>query len=138
MNGLTFFVVARVITKYQIILIFFKFFFYIYIYIQDVQNICKTEIVSYHDSMDDPWYPTPSDRPWTKDSVGDVFEVLSISEPGRDVSWSRWTFQITDEHVKSCFTLNMNCFKVHQLFEHEGYSLKMHSWSFGWYQAIIT
>ena len=31
---------------------------------------------------------------------GDVFEVLSISEPGRDVSRSRQTFQITDEHVK--------------------------------------
>ena len=103
---------------------------------QDVRDISKTEIVSYHDSMDDPW--CPSDRSWTKDWVGDVFEVLSISEPGRDVSRSRRTFQITDEHVKSWFTLNMNCFKVHRLFEHEGYSLKMHSWSFGRYQAIIT
>ena len=66
---------------------------------QDVRDISKTETGSYHDSMDDPW--CPSDRSWTRDSVGDVFEVLSISEPGRDVSRSRRTFQITDEHVKS-------------------------------------
>ena len=64
---------------------------------QDVRDISKTETGSYHDSMDDPW--CPSDRSWTKDSVRDVFEVLSISEPGRDVSRSRRTFQITDEHV---------------------------------------
>ena len=81
--------------------------------------------MSYNDLMDDPW--CPSDRSWTKDLVGDVFEVLSISEPRRDVSQSRRTFQITDEHVKSRFSLNMNCFKVHRLFEHEGYSLKIHS-----------
>ena len=49
--------------------------------------------------MDDPW--CPSDRSWTKDLVGDVFEVISILEPGSDVSQSRQTFQITDEHVKS-------------------------------------
>ena len=55
------------------------------------------ETGSYHDSMDDPW--GPSDISWTKDSVGDVFEVLSISDPGRDVSRIRRTFQITDEHV---------------------------------------
>ena len=66
---------------------------------KDVRDISKTEIVSYHDSMDDPW--CPSDRSWTNDSVGDIFEVLSISEPGRDVSRSRGTFQITNEHVKS-------------------------------------
>ena len=66
---------------------------------QDVQDIFKTETVSYHDSMDDPW--CPSDRSWTKDSVGDVFEVLSISEPGHNVSRRQQTFQITDKHVKS-------------------------------------
>ena len=103
---------------------------------QDPQDISKTETVSNHDSMDDPW--CPSDRSWTKDSVGDVFKVLSISEPSRDVSRSRYTFQITDKHVKSWFPLNMNCYKVHQLFEHEGYSLKIHSLSFRRYQAIIT
>ena len=32
----------------------------------------------------------------------------------------------------------MNCFKVHRLFEHEGYSLKIHSWNVEQYQAIIT
>ena len=34
-----------------------------------------------------------------------------------------------DKHfrsLKSGFPLNMNCFKVHQLFEHEGYSIKIH------------
>ena len=31
----------------------------------------------------------------------------------------------------------MDCFEVHQLFDYEGYSLKIHSWRFGWYQAII-
>ena len=103
---------------------------------QDVRDICMTEKVSYHDTMDDPW--CPSDRSWTKDSVGDVFEVISISEPGPDVSQSRQTFQITDNHVKTWFPLDMDCFKVHQLFEHEGYSLKIHSWSFERYQAIIT
>ena len=51
---------------------------------QDVQNICKTEKVSYNDFMDDPW--CPSHRSWTKDSVGDVFKLLSISEPGRNVN----------------------------------------------------
>ena len=71
-------------------------------------SISKTEIVSYHNSMDDPW--CPSDSSWTKDSVGDVFEVLSISEPICDVSQSRQTFQITDKYVKSWFPLNMNCF----------------------------
>ena len=86
---------------------------------QDVRDISKTEKVSYNDLMDDPW--CPSDRSWTKDSMGDVFKVLSISEPSRNVSWSRQTFQITEEHVKSWFPLNMECFKVHQLFEHEGY-----------------
>ena len=64
---------------------------------QDIRNISKTETGSYHDSMDDPW--CPSDRSWTKDSVGDVFKVLSISETGRDVSRSQRTFQITDKHV---------------------------------------
>ena len=53
---------------------------------QDVPDISKTETVSYHDSMDDPW--CPSDRLWTKDSVGDVFKVHSISEPSRNVSQS--------------------------------------------------
>ena len=91
---------------------------------QDVPDISKTEMVPYHDSMDDPW--CPSDRSLTKDSVSDVFKVLSISEPGRDVSQSQQIFQITDEHVKSLFPLNMNYFQVNQQFEHEGYSLKIH------------
>ena len=81
--------------------------------------------MSYNDLMDGPW--CPSDRSWTKDSVDDIFEVLSISEPDRNVSQSRQIFQITDKHVKSLFPLNMNCFKVHRLFEHEGYCLKIHS-----------
>ena len=54
---------------------------------QDVRDIYKTETMPYHDSIDDPW--CPSDRSWTKESWGDVFEVLSISEPGRDVSQSQ-------------------------------------------------
>ena len=70
--------------------------------------------------------------------VGDFFEVLSISEPGRDVSRSRQTFQISDEHVKSWSPLDMDSFKVHQVFEHEEYSLKIHSWRCGQYQPIIT
>ena len=101
---------------------------------EDVRDISKTETVSYHDSMDHPW--CPRDRPWTKDSVGDVYEVLSISESGRDVSSSRQTFQITDKHVKIWFPLNMNCSKVHRLFD--GYSLKIHSCSLRLYQVIIT
>ena len=44
------------------------------------------ERVSYHDFMDDPW--RPSERSWTKDYMCDVFEVLSISEPCRDVTQS--------------------------------------------------
>ena len=87
--------------------------------LQDVRNISKTETVSYHDYMDDPW--CPRDRSQTKDSVGDIFKVLSISEPVRNVS--RRTFQMNDKHVKSLFPLNINCFKVHRLFEHEDYSL---------------
>ena len=51
---------------------------------QDVRDIFKTGKVSYHDFMDDPW--CPSDRSWTKDSVGDVFEVLSFLEPCHNVS----------------------------------------------------
>ena len=76
--------------------------------------------MSYNDLMNDPW--CPSDRSWTKDSVVDVFKVLSISEPGRNVSRSRQTFQITAKHVKSLFPLNMDTFKVQQLFNHEGRS----------------
>ena len=57
---------------------------------QDVRDISKTETVSYHDSLDDPW--CLRDRSWTKDSVGDVFEVLSISEPCCDGSQSRQIF----------------------------------------------
>ena len=49
---------------------------------QDVPDILKTETVSYHDFMDDLW--CPSDRSWTKDSVGDFFKGPSISEPGRN------------------------------------------------------
>ena len=59
---------------------------------QDVRNISKTETGSYHDSMDDPW--CPSDRSWTKDWVGDVFEVLSISEP------ATMSLEV-DEHFRS-------------------------------------
>ena len=66
---------------------------------QDVRGIWKTEKVSYHDFMDDLW--CSRDRSWTKDSVSDVFEALSISEPGRDVPQSQHTFQTTDKHVKS-------------------------------------
>ena len=66
---------------------------------QDVRDIFKTETVSYHDYMDDPW--CSSDGSQTTDSVGDVFKVLSIPEPGSDVSQSRRTFQITEEYVKS-------------------------------------
>ena len=58
-----------------------------------------TETVSYNDSKDDPW--CPRDRSWTKDLGGDVFEFLSMSEPGRNVSQNLKTFQITDKHVKS-------------------------------------
>ena len=96
---------------------------------QNVQDVSKTETVSHHDSMDDPW--CSSDKSWTKDLVGDNFKVISISEPCRDVSQSRQTFQITDKHVKSWFPPDMNCFKVHRLLEHEDYSLKVHSWNFG-------
>ena len=68
----------------------------------------------------------------------DIFEVLSISEPCCDVTRSQRIFETTVEHVKSWFPLDMSCFKVHRLFESERYSLKIHSWSFGRYQAIIT
>ena len=71
------------------------------------------EKVSLHDFRDDPW--CPSDRSWTKDSVGDIFEVLSISETGRNVSLSRRTFQITEDHLKNWFPLDTDCFKVHYL-----------------------
>ena len=82
--------------------------------LQGVRDICKTEKVSYHDFMNNPW--CPSDRSGTKYSVGDVFELLSISEPRCDVSQSLQTFQITEELVKSWFPLDMDFFKVHQLF----------------------
>ena len=85
------------------------------------------------DFMDDLLHP--SDRSWTKDLAGDVFEVLS--EPGRHVFWSLQTFQVTDKHVISSFPLDMDCFKVRQLFEHEGNGLKIHSWTFGRYQAFF-
>ena len=103
---------------------------------QDVRDISKEGTVSYHDSMDDPW--CRSDWSWTNDSVGDVLEVFSISDPGHNVSWSRRTYQITDKYVRVWSPLDMNCFKVHGLFEHEGYSLKIHSWSVGQYQATIA
>ena len=81
--------------------------------------------MSYHDFMDDPW--RPSERSWTKDSVGDVFEVLSISEPCRDVTQSVQIFETIVELVKSLFPLDMDCFKVNQIFGDEGYRLKIHS-----------
>ena len=48
-----------------------------------------------------------------------------------------------DKHFRSLTNmwkvdLLMNCFKVYRLFEHEGYSPQIHSWSFGRYLAIIT
>ena len=57
---------------------------------QDVRDISKTETVSCHDSLDNSW--CLRDKSWTKDSVVDVFEVLSISEPCCDGSQSQQTF----------------------------------------------
>ena len=51
---------------------------------RDVQDMLTEERVSYHAFMDDPW--RPSERSWTNDSGDDVFEVLCISEPYRDVT----------------------------------------------------
>ena len=45
----------------------------------------------------------------------------------RDVTRSQRTFETTVEHVKSLFPLDMDCFKVNQLFGDEGYRLKIHS-----------
>ena len=59
--------------------------------LQDVQDKWMEESVSYHDWMDDRW--SPSERSWTKDSVGDVFEVLSISESCRNVTRSQQIFE---------------------------------------------
>ena len=81
------------------------------------------ESVSYHDFMDDPW--CPSERSWTKDSVGDVFEVLSISESCRNVTWSHQIFETTVKHVKSLFPLDMDCLQVTQIFGVEEYRLKI-------------
>ena len=83
------------------------------------------ERVSDHDFMNDPW--RLSERSWTKDSLGDVFEVLSISEPCRNVTQSQQIFETTVEHVNSLFPLDMDCFKVNQIFGDEVYRLKIHS-----------
>ena len=77
--------------------------------------------MSYHDFIDDPW--GPSEKSWTKDSVGDVLYVLSIAEPCRDFTRSRQIFETTVKHVKSLFPLDMGCFKVNQIFGDEGYRL---------------
>ena len=77
---------------------------------QDVLDMLSKERVSYHDFMDEPW--GPSERSWTKDSVGDVSEFLSISEPCRDVTRSQQVFETNVKPVKSLFPLDMDCFKV--------------------------
>ena len=83
------------------------------------------ESVSYHDFMDDSW--CPSERSWTNDYVGEVFEVCSISEPFRDVTQNRRIFETTVKHEKSSFSLDMGCFKVNQIFWDEGYRPKIYS-----------
>ena len=75
--------------------------------------------MSYHDFMDDAW--CPSEISWTKDFVGDVFEVLSISEPCRDFTRGQHIFETTVKYVKSLFHLDMDCFKVTQIFGDEDY-----------------
>ena len=78
--------------------------------------------VSYHDFIDDPW--CPSERSWTEDSVGNVFEVVSISEPCCDVTRSGPIFETTVKHVKSFFPpLDMESFKVTHIFVDEDYRL---------------
>ena len=71
------------------------------------------ESVSYHDFMDAPCHP--SERSWTKDSMANVFNVLSFSEPWCDVTQSRQIFETTVKHVKSLFPLDMDCLKVNQI-----------------------
>ena len=77
-------------------------------------------ILSYF--MDETWHPR--ERWWTRDSVGDILEITSISEPCRDVTWSQRIFETTIEHVKSQFPLDIDCFKVNKIFRDDGYRLK--------------
>ena len=51
---------------------------------RDVQDMLTEERVSYYAFMDVPW--RPSEFSWNKDFDDDVFEVLCISEPYRDVT----------------------------------------------------
>ena len=70
--------------------------------LQDVQDMLTEQSVSYHEFMDEPW--RPRERSWTKDCVGDVLEVLSLSEPCRDVTQSRQIFETAVEHEKVFFS----------------------------------
>ena len=56
--------------------------------------------------------------------MGDVYEVLSISEPCGDVIQSLQIFKTTVKHVKSLFPLDMDCVKVTQIIGDEDYGLK--------------
>ena len=85
----------------------------------------KLLLLLHHDFMDDPWHP--SERSLTKDSMGDVFEVPSISELCCDVTQSQRIFETAVKHVKSLFSPDMDCFKVNHIFGDKVYRLKIHS-----------
>ena len=67
--------------------------------------------------------PQCSEKACTKDTVGDTFEVLSISEPCRDVTRSRQILRTTVEHDKYLFPLDMDYSKVTQIYGDEDYRL---------------